>query len=223
MGAFRASFAITSLELELTASCHKYPKQLHRMPTSKPYAEFVLRSPLSEEALRAGFRRECPTLLLAWRLIKSSFSFQLTRLQPAIAFRLKEKANEIILEPIGNTRNSLRGIVHIRFQKDAHSSDTLLNITIAPIDQRILCLLFLSAFILVGVTESIPLFMRHNVPKELLIFLPCFLLIGLLLSFIIIKLAKYTALKELPDIQDKLEQLLQTIENNPPETIESTR
>ena len=192
------------------------------MLTPKPYAEYYLRSPLSEEVLRAGFRRECPTSFLSWKLIKASFSFQLCRLQPALAFRLKEKQDEIILEPIGNTSNSLRGIVHIRFPKDAHSSDTLLNITIAPIDQRLLYLLFLSAFVLVGITESIPLFMR-NVPKELFVFLPCFFLIGLLMSFVIFKLAKHMALRELPEIQGKLQELLQTIENNPPGTSSSSR
>ena len=187
------------------------------MFTPKPYAEYFLRSPLSEEVLRAGFRRECPTSFLSWKLVKASFSFQLCRLQPALAFRLKEKQDEIVLEPIGNTRNSLRGIVHIRFQKDTHSSDTLLNVTIAPMDQRLLYLIFLSAFVLVGVTQSVLLF-TGKAPKELLFFPPCFLLIGLLMSFVIFKLAKHMALKELPEIQDKLQELLQTIENNPPDT-----
>ena len=192
------------------------------MLTPQPYAEYFLRSPLSEEVLRAGFRRECPTSFLSWKLIKTAFSFQLCRLQPAIAFHLKEKQDEIILEPIGNTRNSLRGIVHICFQKDAHSSDTLLNITIAPIDQRLLYLIFFSAFFLVGVTVSVLLF-AGKAPKELLFFPPCFLLFGLLMSFGIFEWAKHMALRELPEIQDKLQKLLQTIENNPPETIESTR
>ncbi len=192
------------------------------MHPQKPYAEYCLRSPLSEEELRAGFRRECPSSFLSWKLIKASFSFQLCRLQPALAFRLKEKEDEIILEPIGNTRNSLRGIVHIRFQKDAHSSDTLLAITIAPIDQRLLHLIFISAFFLVGVTEVIALYTSH-IHKELLVILPCVCLIGLLMYFVIFKIAKYAALQELPTIQEKLEHLLQTIEQNPPDTPFSVR
>ena len=192
------------------------------MFTPKPYAEYFLRSHLSEEMLRAGFRRECPSSFLSWKLIKASFSFQLCRLQPALAFRLKEEQNEIILEPIGNTRNSLRGIVHIRFQKDAHSSDTLLNITIAPMDQRLLYLIFFAGFFLVCVTEAIALFMS-KLQTELLVILPCFCIISFFMSFVIFKIAKYAALKELPEIQNKLEELLLSIENNPPDTLSSSR
>ncbi len=193
------------------------------MHLPKPYAEYCLRSPLSEEALRAGFRRECPTSFFSWKLIKNSFSFQ--PLIERMLFRLKEKQNEVILEPRGNTRNSLRGIVHIHFQKDAHSSDTILNITIAPRDLRFFYLLYFALFFLLGLFCILVLLAIFSgaVPMEKYVHFPCVYLILLLMYIVIFKIMRYAALQELPTIQEKLEQLLQTIEQNPPDTPFSVR
>ncbi len=188
------------------------------MHLPKPYAEYCLRSPLSEETLRAGFRRECPTSFFSWKLIKNSFSFQ--PLIERTLFRLKEKQNEVILEPRGNTRNSLRGIVHIRFQKDAHSSDTILNITIAPRNLCFFNLIYFALFFLLGIFSILVLLAIFSgaVPMEKYVHFPCVYLILLLMDIVIFKIMKYVAIQEVPSIQEKLKQLLQTIESHPDDT-----
>ena len=188
------------------------------MHLPKPYAEYCLRSPLSEETLRAGFRRECPTSFFSWKLIKNSFSFQ--PLIERTLFRLKEKQNEVILEPRGNTRNSLRGIVHIHFQKDAHSSDTILNITIAPRNLRFFNLIYFALFFLLGIFSILVLLAIFSgaVPMEKYVHFPCVYLILLLMDIDIFKIMKYVAIQEVPSIQEKLKQLLQTIESHPDDT-----
>ena len=97
----------------------------------RPFAEYCVRTPLSEEELVRALQAELPAegSLFSGKLWKAGFGFGDTF--------IRERKDPLILFPmLGGTRNSLRGKVHIRCEKAENTPGTLLHITLAP-DRRL--------------------------------------------------------------------------------------
>ena len=94
----------------------------------RPFAEYCVRTPLSEEELVKALQAELPAwdAVFSGKLWKACFGFCDTF--------TRERKDPLILFPMlrGRGNNSLRGKVHIRCEKTESSPGTLLHITLAP-------------------------------------------------------------------------------------------
>ncbi len=113
-----------------------------------PYAEYALRTKLSEAELRTSLQRECGRSSVNW---KRGFSAAWAK-RDGIPFLLRKNGTEIVLAPSCPGRNSARGELHLTLEQDRHSADTALHIVICPRDFRPFCVLwlgFLSVWVIV--------------------------------------------------------------------------
>ena len=99
----------------------------------KPYAEYCLRTTLSEDELKTALEKELSGYFIA--SIQAVFS------KESVTFCRTWKP--LTLCPILRGRNSLRGDVSIRCRKADSGKETVLDITIAPEDARLFAWLFL--------------------------------------------------------------------------------
>ena len=90
----------------------------------KPYAEYCLRTTLSEDALTTALEKELPGYFIA--SVKAVFG------KEKVPFCRTWKP--LVLHPLLRGRNSLRGEVHIHCRKAESGGETVLDITIAPQD-----------------------------------------------------------------------------------------
>ena len=103
----------------------------------RPYAEYCLRTTLSEDELKTSLDKELPGYFIA--SVKAVFG--------------KEKVpfcrtwNPLILCPVLRGRNSMRGVVSIQCRKAESGKEMVLDISIAPEDARLFAWLFLIACI----------------------------------------------------------------------------
>ena len=93
----------------------------------RPYAEFCLRTTLSEDELKNALVKEFP----------KNGIFSVT----AAAFREEsviffKTARPLTLKPVLCGRNNLRGVISIRCRKADSGKETVLDITIAPRNDR---------------------------------------------------------------------------------------
>ena len=113
----------------------------------KPYAEYCLRTTLSEDELKTALKKELPGYFIA--SVKAVFG------KEKVPFCRTWKP--LILCPVLRGRNSMRGVVSIQCRKAESGKETVLDITIAPEDGQLFawlfllgCIAFLIAFIRAG-------------------------------------------------------------------------
>ena len=94
----------------------------------QPYAEYCLRTTLSEAELKAALEKELPGYFIA--SVKAVFG------KEKVPFCRTWKP--LVLHPLLRGRNSLRGELHIKCRKAESGGETVLYITIAPQDTDLL-------------------------------------------------------------------------------------
>ena len=101
----------------------------------QPYAEYCLRTTLSEEELKEALAQECPATsdILPWKAIKAAIGLSKT-----IVFSC-DPDDPLHLHPIKAYRNTSRGDIFIRCEKAA-GEETILHISIAQSGKYICCL-----------------------------------------------------------------------------------
>ena len=109
----------------------------------KPYAEYSLRTTLSEDELNTALDKE---LSMYGFLSANDAAFSK---ETVIFFKT---ARPLTLKPVLCGRNNLRGVISIRCRKADSGKETVLDITIAPRNDRwigwgILCFCIMSALI----------------------------------------------------------------------------
>ena len=92
----------------------------------QPYAEYCIRTTLSEDELKAVLKKECPATsdILSWKAIKAAIGLSKT-----IVFSC-DPDDPLHLHPIKAYRNTSRGDIFIRCEK-AVDEETILHISIA--------------------------------------------------------------------------------------------
>ena len=162
-----------------------------------PYAEYCLRTTLSEEELKAAFENEFPMETdifskKAWKAIGGK----------QIMFRRNMRSPFILFPMVMHQRNSARGKLFIRCEKAEYSMYTILHITIAPANIKWLVYFMLCFIILWGSAAVCAKFWW-----------------GLLISmafvgflFFILECCRAMAADEIPKIRQAFEQTLRTIE-----------
>ena len=172
---------------------------------SKPYAEYSICSVLSEKELRDGLKREClatEDLFLSRRGIRAVWN------QASFHFVLKEKKQEILLQPVGRGRNSLRGIIHVNFEHSSAFDETVLNIVIRPDESCRPLLFFFLVFGILFEIAGISVAMRD--PKGFVFMIAPFIMFLGVCG--IMALCRSMAQNEIPQIQETFETILGVIE-----------
>ena len=163
-----------------------------------PYAEYTLRTKLTEAELGAALKRECGHSFANWKKwISASWHERET-----VPFRLLRCRKEILLRPLCRGRNSARGEVHLTMEKAPYSDGTIIHVSIRPQDMRWFCVLwlgFLSAWT-VGVLCSRNWMFLGAVPVMLGGF------------FLILHLCRSMGEQELPLIRRSFESLIKRLE-----------
>ena len=163
----------------------------------QPYAEYCLRTTLSEEELKEALTQECPATsdILSWRAFKAAIGLSKT-----IVFSCYPD-DPLHLHPIKAFRNTSRGDVFIRCKKAA-GEETILHISIAPNGKYKWLLYAIGIFALFwGVAALFVIWWG--------IFLSA-VFIGLV--FIVLECCHAIAMDEIPQIRQDFEILLRTLE-----------
>lgn len=92
----------------------------------KPYAEYCIRTALSEDELKEVLAKECPATsdVLSWKAFKAAFGLRKT-----IVF-FCDPDDPLCLHPLKAYRNTSRGDLFIRCEKTS-GTETILHISIA--------------------------------------------------------------------------------------------
>ncbi|MBE6376725.1 MAG: hypothetical protein E7050_09700 [Lentisphaerae bacterium] len=156
----------------------------------QPYAEYCIRTTFSEEELKEVFEKE----LLSYN------TFRFAGCDPTKVCFFKTK-NPLVIHPVLYTRNSLRGVISIKCKKTGSASETILHITIAPVNQS----LFIWTILCFSIGMSI-LFLCAGVWQAIFpLFMPVFV-------FTIIAISRSIAENELPEIRQAFENTLRQLE-----------
>ena len=162
-----------------------------------PYAEYCIRTPLSEDELKDVLKKACPATsdIFSWKAFKARIGLGKT----VVFFRDPE--NPLHLTPFKFTRNTSRGDLFIQCEKAA-KGETILHIVIGPVGKYKYLLyamcLFASAW---GIAASFVIWWG--------IFLPV-LFIGLF--FIVLECCRAAGIDEVPQIRQDFEVMLRTLE-----------
>ena len=162
----------------------------------QPYAEYCVRTTLSEEELKNGIKKECPAKwdTLSWKVIKSSLT-----LSKEMVF-LCDPDDPLKLCSCRSGRNGLQGEISIQCEKC--STGTLLHIKIAPGKSvKTFAILWTGAALTGGIIVS------------------CFIWWGIFAAlfyigvfFIVAEFCRATAAEEVPKVRQGLTDLLRKIE-----------
>ena len=158
-----------------------------------PYAEYCLRTTLSEEELKAAFEKEFPPVF-SFAAFKAGFE--------ANKFTFFRQSKPFHLYPGITGRNSLRGEIVIKCQKAEYSTDTILHITIAPQNTSLFCWIYVGFAVLMGI-------LLLCAGKKLQAVVP---LVMIVFMFLILHLCRSAAENEIPEISRAFERTLRTIE-----------
>ncbi|MBE6403902.1 MAG: hypothetical protein E7039_09315 [Lentisphaerae bacterium] len=92
----------------------------------RPYAEYCIRTTLSEDALKEALLKECPSTAdtFSWKALKACIGLSNT------GVFARNPDNPLQLRPIRASRNTSRGEIFIEFEKVSENA-TVLHITIA--------------------------------------------------------------------------------------------
>ena len=157
-----------------------------------PYAEYTLRTTLSEEELKAAFEKEFPPVF-SFAAFKAGFE--------ANKFTFFRQSKPFHLYPGIGGRNSFRGEISIRCEKANFSSDTILHITIAPQNIRLFCWIYVGFAMLMGILLLCAGKWQAVIPLVMIAFM-----------FLILHLCRSAAENEIPEISRAFERTLRTIE-----------
>ena len=163
----------------------------------QPYAEYCIRTTLSEDELKAVLKKERPATsdVLSWKAVKAVFGLSKT-----IVFSC-DPDDPLHLHPIKAYRNTSRGDLFIRCEK-ASDGETILHISIAQSGKYKWLLYAIGFFALLwGVAASFVIWWG--------IFLSV-VFIGLV--FIVLECCHAMAMDEVPQIRQDFEILLRTLE-----------
>ena len=157
----------------------------------KPYAEYCLRTTLSEDALKTALEKELPGYFIA--SVKAVFG------KEKVPFCRTWKP--LILCPVLRGRNSMRGVVSIQCRKAESGKETVLDITIAPEDAR----LFAWLFLVLCLAALVP-FIRAGS----WLFVGPLVMAGFL--FMVLAMCRSIGESEVPEIQREFEKNLRKLE-----------
>lgn len=165
----------------------------------RPFAEYCIRTSLSEEELIRGLQAELPAqdAVFSGKLWKAFFGFCET-------FIIRERKDPLVLFPmLRGRRNLWRTWVHIRCEKTESSPGTLLHITLAP-DRRLKWFSFawLGGVLLWGIGA---LCARFWIALPVVPF-------AMGLFFLILEVWRSMAESEIPRIRRNFEELLHALE-----------
>ena len=163
----------------------------------QPYAEYCLRTTLSEEELKEALAQECPATsdVLSWKAVKAVFGLSKT-----IVFSC-DPDDPLHLHPIKAYRNTSRGDLFIRCEK-ASNEETILHISITQSGKYKWLLYAIVIFALFwGVAASFIIWWGIILAA---------VFIGLL--FIILECCRAMAMDEVPQIRQDFEIMLRTLE-----------
>ena len=107
----------------------------------QPYAEYCLRTTLSEEELKTAFEKEFPPVF-SFAAFEAGFGTN--------KFTFSRGSKPFHLHPGTTGRNSFRGEISIRCEKANFSSDTILHITVAPQNMSLFCWIYVSFAVMMG-------------------------------------------------------------------------
>lgn len=162
----------------------------------EPYAEYCVRTTLSEEELKKAVKEECPAKwdTLSWKVIKSSLY-----LSKESVF-LYDPDDPLKLYSCRTGRNGLQGEISIQCEKC--STGTILHIKIAP-DRfaKTFAILWITAALLGGIIVSFFIWWGIFV---VLFYIGCF--------FIVAEFCRATAAEEVPKVRQELADLLKKLE-----------
>ena len=157
-----------------------------------PYAEYTLRTTLSEEELKAAFEKEFPPVF-SFAAFKAGFGTD--------KFSFTRGSKPFHLHSGTTGRNSFRGEISIRCEKANFSSDTILHLTIAPQNMSLFCWIYVSFAMLMGILLLCAGKWQAVVPLVMIAFM-----------FLILHLCRSAAENEIPEISKAFERTLRTIE-----------
>ncbi|MBE6371832.1 MAG: hypothetical protein E7055_07125 [Lentisphaerae bacterium] len=157
----------------------------------KPYAEYSLRTTLSEDELKNALDQE----------FSGYFVTSITALFSKEEVTFCRTWKPLTLSPVLRGRNSLRGDVSIRCRKAESSGETILDITISPQDAR----LFVWLFFILCLAALIP-FIRSGS----WLFVGPLVMAGFL--FLVLAGCRVFAESEVPEIQEAFEKTLRRLE-----------
>ena len=163
----------------------------------QPYAEYCLRTTLSEDELKETLAKECPATsdVLSWKAVKAVFGLSNT-----IVFFCAPD-DPLCLHPLKAYRNISRGDLFIRCEKAA-GEETILHISIAQNGKYKWLLYAIGIFALFwGVAASFVIWWG--------IFLSV-IFIGFL--FIVLECCRAMAMDEVPQIRQDFESMLRALE-----------
>ena len=160
----------------------------------KPYAEYCLRTTLSEDELKNALEKELPGygFLSANESVFSE--------ETVTFFRT---SNPLTVKPVLRGRNSMRGVISIRCRKAESGKETVLDITIAPEDSRWLYLLLYGCFLAVVILWSVNLWWWLG---------GVFALLGIGFLFLNFAADREFAESEVPEIERAFENTLRRLE-----------
>ena len=157
----------------------------------KPYAEYCLRTTLSEDELKNALDQEFSGYFIT--SIQAVFS------KEDVTFCRTWKP--LTLCPVLRGRNSLRGDVSIRCRKAESGKETVLDITITPEDAR----LFVWLFFILCLAGVVPFFRAGSWLFIIPLFMAGFL-------FLVLAMCRVFAESEVPEIQEAFEKTLRRLE-----------
>ena len=157
----------------------------------KPYAEYCLRTTLSEDELKNALEQEFSGYFIS--SIKMLFS------KEEVSFCRTWKPQ--VLHPVLRGRNSLRGEIHIKCRKAEPGKETVLDITIVPQDTGLLVWI-----IFVFAVAMTILFLCAGTWKAV----APLILIGF--QFVILAMCRSIGESEVPEIQRAFETTLRQLE-----------
>ena len=158
----------------------------------QPYAEYCIRTTLSEEELKAAFEKEFPPVF-SFAAFKAGFE--------ANKFTFFRHSKQFHLNPGTTGRNSFRGEIVIKCQKAEYSTDTILHLTIAPQNMSLFCWIYVSFAMLMGILLLCAGKWQAVVPLVMSAFL-----------FVFLAICRAVAENEVPQIRQDFEILLRTLE-----------
>ena len=159
----------------------------------EPYAEYCLRTTLSEDELKNALDQEFSGYFIT--------SIEMIFSKEKVTFCRTWKP--LTLCPVLRGRNSLRGDVSIQCRKAESSGETVLDITIAPEDGRLFAWLFLISCIAFAFLIA---FMRAGS----WLFVGPLVMAGFL--FVVLAACRVFAESEVPEIQEAFEKNLRRLE-----------
>ena len=159
----------------------------------KPYAQYTINTTLTEDELKARIEKNLPEE-------KVSTTFKAMQREDEVT--LFRTAKPLVLQPYLYGNNTLRGIIHLQCNKSENPAENTLTITIAPRNASLFPWVIFSFSALLGIFMLLLKVWQAVIP---------FLFIGIL--FLMLRLSRTSAEREIPLIRYELENILNCFKN----------